>query len=41
MKLVEKAIFSLKNSLVIVITHNQENSYLEQFDEVIRIEKLQ
>lgn len=40
-KLVEKAIFSLKNSLVIVITHNQENSYLEQFDEVIRIEKLQ
>ena len=36
-KLVERMIFNLTNITRIVITHNQEEDFLSQFDEVIRL----
>ena len=36
-KLVECMIFNLTNITRIVITHNQEEDFLSQFDEVIRL----
>ncbi|MDO4595181.1 MAG: ABC transporter ATP-binding protein [Tissierellia bacterium] len=37
-KRIEDLIFSLKDVTKIVITHNQDQQYLEKFDEVIRLE---
>ena len=37
-KLVERMIFNLTNITRIVITHNQEEDFLSQFDEVIRLQ---
>lgn len=40
-KLVERMIFNLTNITRIVITHNQEEDFLSQFDEVIRLQNQQ
>ena len=36
-EIIDKMILSIKNKVVIVISHNQDKDYLDRFDQVIRI----